>query len=304
MNVLNDAELLGFMGKQEAQSICPSTDYIDDAFDYIAEGDQITGDRMPWEKTHTKVRFREGEVTLWAGTNGNGKSLVLGQVALWLMPTTTVLQASLEMPPKKTVARMLKQGSGGPNPGSAFKERFKTHSDNFWIYDQTDSIQADRMLAVCAYAAEKLGIKHIMIDSLMKCVAGDDDYNGQKQFVDALCWIARKYNIHIHLVHHTRKSASETDIPDKHSVKGAGAIVDLVDNLVIVHRNTLKEKWLRENDQRYEEEAPDCYLRVAKQRHGDWDGIFYFWFHPESQQWIPKHEAGPLPWPSYRELYQ
>ena len=77
----------------------------------------------------------------------------------------------------------------------------------------------------------KLGCKHIVIDSLMKCGIGEEDYQAQGDFVDKLCWIAKKYDVHIHLVHHMRKGRSEDDIPDKFDVKGASRITDMVDNL-------------------------------------------------------------------------
>lgn len=39
---------------------------------------------LPWSMTHPKFAFRDGEVTLWAGINGHGKSLMLSQVVLSL----------------------------------------------------------------------------------------------------------------------------------------------------------------------------------------------------------------------------
>ena len=72
------------------------------------------------------------------------------------------------------------------------------------------------------YCAKELGIKHVFIDSLMKCVRGEDDFNGQKDFVDELCSLARDNQIHIHLVHHIRKLSSEAETPDKTDVKGSG----------------------------------------------------------------------------------
>ena len=53
-----------------------------------------------------------------------------------------------------------------------------------------------------------------MIDSLVKCGVGVDDYNAQKKFVDALCWAAKQHKVHIHLVNHIRKGNNETEIPD------------------------------------------------------------------------------------------
>ena len=42
---------------------------------------------------------------------------------------------------------------------------------------------------------QELKIGHVVIDSLMKCVRGDD-YNGQKEFVDEPTALARDNQIH------------------------------------------------------------------------------------------------------------
>jgi hypothetical protein len=42
---------------------------------------------------------------------------------------------------------------------------------------------------------------------------------------------------------------------------------------------------------------PDGFMRIAKQRHGEWEGLFNFWFDIRSQQWIPEHGHGPMPFP-------
>jgi twinkle protein len=39
---------------------------------------------MPWSKAIGEFNFRPGEVTLYAGSNGGGKSLITGQIALRL----------------------------------------------------------------------------------------------------------------------------------------------------------------------------------------------------------------------------
>jgi len=40
---------------------------------------------LPWTKTTSLFTFRDGEVTMWAGQNGHGKSMMTSQVALSLM---------------------------------------------------------------------------------------------------------------------------------------------------------------------------------------------------------------------------
>ena len=75
------------------------------------------GDCLPWPKTSFTVRLRTGEVSLWPGINGHGKSLLTSQVALGLVAQgRRVVIASLEMPPVKTLRRMARQAIGNGTP--------------------------------------------------------------------------------------------------------------------------------------------------------------------------------------------
>ncbi|MEX5606384.1 bifunctional DNA primase/helicase, partial [Pseudomonas syringae] len=75
------------------------------------------------------------------------------------------------------------------------------------------TVKAKMMLAVIRYCAEKLKVNHFVIDSLMKCGIGEDDYNGQKAFLDSLTSIARDTGIHLHLVAHSRKAKDGYTLP-------------------------------------------------------------------------------------------
>ena len=299
MNRLNfdDPELMDFMGVQQSQFLLKPSDVHEEAMKLIEGGVEQVGDPLPWFKTENCFRLRPGEVTCWAGINGHGKSLVNGQVMLWLLPHTRIMIASMEMKPAATMARMYKQAAGNERPTSQYCSGIADGvGQNLWIYDQLDTVKAEYIIAAVHHAAVVLGVKHVVIDSLMKCGLGTDDYNGQKNLIDRLCWAAKTYDIHIHLIHHMRKGRSEEDVPDKFDVKGAGEIIDQVDNLVIIHRNKGKERRVAEGEDCGIER--DMTMRVAKQRHHSWEGEFKFWFHEPSQQYIPKPDAGPMPYPS------
>lgn len=301
---IENLDLESFMAIQESQYVQPACAWRDDVLSLVRNGHQITGDYLPWNKCADKFRLREREVTLWAGINGHGKSLFVGQVALWLIPHTLVLIASMEMPPAKTIERMLCQGAGTDEPSDRFAEWFVDNTQNLYIYDQLDSVEPDRVIAMIRYAATELGIKHVIIDNLAKCVKGTDDYSAQKDFVDRVCWAAKSQSIHVHLVHHIRKGRSEEDIPDKFDVKGAGEISDLVDNVVLIHRNKKKER-LISNGEICDE--PDSRMIVAKQRHGGWEGSFAFWFVPLGErggQYVTRPDAGCMPWPTPDEQWR
>ncbi len=290
------------------QKVKPAGLWIQELMDRIKSPIKPVQAVMPWRKTHSMVQFRPGEVTVWGGANGNGKSLVTGQVGLSLCAQgEKVCIASFEMKPAKTLERMGRQFSGfNPNdPAFAGSDaatqelldvyrQFKEWTDGrLWLYDQQGTVTTRQVCAVVRYCAKERGITHFFVDSLMKCVSGEDDYNGQKQFVDELTSIARDHGIHIHLVHHIRKPTDESHKPTKYDYKGSGAITDQVDNVISVWRNKAKEK-KRDEDKQVDEKEPDALLICDKQRNGEWEGSIGLWFDRASMQYVGGPGDEPL----------
>ena len=292
MKRIDDIDFLQFVGNQESQFIVPLSESQDAILERFREGVSTFGDPLPWSKTHNDVRLRPGEVSIWAGVNGHGKSILTSHVMANLMQLNgPVLMASLEMPISASGHRMIRQISGLSNPTPDFIERvIEWTEDKLWVYDQLDTIESERILGMVIYAMTELKCRHIFVDSLMKCGVRTDDYDGQKNFIDKLCWAAKTHGGHIHLIHHMRKGDKEESIPDKFDVKGAGELVDMVDNLFIVHRNKAKEKEV-EAGAHVEPFVPDQHLIVAKQRHGEWEGKINLWFHKDSQQYLSRSDG-------------
>lgn len=268
----------------------PASEFVDDVVRLIHGEQETSGTATPWPKVENRLRFRPGEVTLWAGVNGHGKSGLLGYVVLdALVAGERACIASLEMPPAATLGRMCRQAAGSNAPTIEWIERFHNWTDDkLWLYAHQGQVHPDRVLAVTRYCRKELGIDHVVIDSLMKCGMAPDDYGAQKNFVDALCVLTRDTGLHVHLVHHIRKGDTEKKMPDKFDVKGAGEIVDLVDNALIVFRNKRKEAQLESaaDQQRIADLAalPDTVLICEKQRHFTWEGHINLWFDRDSQQ--------------------
>lgn len=290
------------------QKVKPAALWVQDLIDKIRHPVKAKQSVMPWRKTHALLQFRPCEVTVWGGANGNGKSLVTGQVALSLCTQgEKVCIASFEMKPSKTLERMGRQWSGYNPNDAAFRgdseaqaqfidlyEQFRDWTDGkLWLYDQQGTVTASQVVAVVRYCAKEKGITHFFVDSLMKCVASEDDYNGQKAFVDELTAIARDHGIHIHLVHHIRKPADESHKPSKYDYKGSGSITDQVDNVVSVWRNKKKEKD-RDVGKPVKDDEPDSLLICDKQRNGEWEGTIGLWFEPQSQQFVGNPGDEPI----------
>jgi twinkle protein len=283
-------EYLEFIGTQESQSLIALSDVSDATWERIEKGVKLFGDTLPWAKTHDLFRMRPHEVTLWAGINGHGKSLILSQVTAHLCMGSSVAVASLEMTAPAIAQRLVRQISATDQITRSEVERImRTTDGSYWIYDECDTVERERILGMCIYAMKELKCGHVVIDSLVKCGLANDDYNGQKDFVDRLCWAAKTYGGHIHLVHHIRKTGSEKDMPGKFDVRGAGELTDLVDNVVIHWRNKAKEEKTAEGNVNHED--PDAVMLICKQRHGEWEGAVDLWFDPISHQFLERSRS-------------
>jgi len=276
--------------------------WIDELIHNLHNPDTSRKIYLPWTKTTDLFQFRDGEVTMWAGQNGHGKSMLTSQVVLSLMGQgEKVCIASFEMKPTTTLQRMARmfactnpfapeyQCDEGRHLLTGLYNDFSDWTDGkLWLYDQQGTVESSQVISVARYCAKVLGIKHIVIDSLMKCSRGEDDYNAQKDFVDDLTALARDNKIHIHLIHHMKKPAGgEYQVCGKYDAKGSGAITDLVDNFFVVHRNKEKSDDMAMKGQMSpKKDDPDAYLICRKQRNGEDEPKFSLWFDKDSQQFM------------------
>jgi twinkle protein len=284
--MINENDFEGYMKERdtsEHSNIKPANEFHDELITFFNSDSVYSGSTLPWAKTHEQIRLRPGEVTLWSGFNGSGKSLILGQIMLHSLKEYKVCIASLEMRPVTTLARMCRQALGANNPTQDYVKRFcERCCEKLWFYDQLGTVNSERMISVIHYAVEKLGVNHFVIDSLMKCGIADDDYNGQKRFIDKLCAAAKDSRCHIHLVAHSRKGLDEFTPPGKMDVKGSGSITDQVDNVITVWRNKKKEQFIASKNASKTFIEPDTLIICDKQRNGEWEGKIGLWYDKSS----------------------
>lgn len=291
----------------EQAKVRPASEFFDAVIDrFYGAGQAEHWTPTGFAKTAGKFDFRPGEVTLWAGVNKHGKTTLLSHVMLNVMRTgKKVCIASMEMQPSETMAKMSRQAAGVELPSRSYLRAFHWWTDGLlWIYSHLGRLASKRVLAVAMYVRNELKIDHLVIDSLMKCGIGVEDLTGQKDFVDALCTMARDTGLHVHLVCHMRKGENERVTPGKYDVKGAGEITDLVDNIVIVWKNLQKQESIAAAERKkdgFERETAlieahamaDAFVRIAGQRNHSWEGSFAFWFDIASQQFKENPKAHP-----------
>ncbi len=268
----------------------PAGEYLDQVMHLLAPAaEQRPRARLPF--SNSNMVFRPGEVTVWAGFNSSGKSMLQGQVmGHFASEGEKVCIASFEMKPAQTLFRMVRQVLGTAVPRKAdVADLLAAWDGRLWLYDQQGSLVPDRILAVIRYCAKELGVTQMAVDSLMKCVRGEDDYNGQKDFVNALTVAARDYATHIHLVHHMRKGDIEK-MPNRMDVRGGAAIVDHVDNVLLLWRNEAKEK-RRDAGEPVNPQDVDALLICDKHRNGEWQGRQKLWFDKLSMRFRDRISA-------------
>ena len=245
-------------------------------------GEARRGLLMPWSRLHERFDIRRGEMTVWAGWKGHGKSLLVSHVIAHLVSQgEKALIVSPEFRAAGVLQRKVVQVCGCDKPTEIYAERAaKWLNGRVWILDHQGLTPWQKVVGALRYGFEKHGITQAVVDSLMKCGIAPDDFERQKQFVDRLQTFAHDSGCHVHLVAHARKGADDSKAPGLHDVKGASEICDMAENVVSVWKNKKKHKKLSTGEFCDEE---DGLLVVDSQRNHSWTGMLKLWFHPCGQ---------------------
>lgn len=256
--------------------------FTEEVLELFAGGGALgaSGVKTPWGRE--EYRLRPGELTIVSGYSGSGKSTLISQMAVdGMVQGSRWCIASMEMPARATLGGMVQTISQTPTPDTGIIQQIMRWLDErVWIFDVRGSAQTDRMLTVFDYAARRYAISDFVIDSLAKCGMDEDDYNGQKHFVERLTDLNHAHNCHTMLVAHSRKQESEAVRPRKHDVRGATAITDMADNVLIVWRD------------KREESSDKAELIIDKQRLTGWEGTIHLNYNSLCKQFL-YGEDGP-----------
>tara|TARA_R100001244_G_scaffold61085_2_gene51329 strand:- start:832 stop:1821 length:990 start_codon:yes stop_codon:yes gene_type:complete len=241
-----------------ARNIRGAEDFTSEVMDYFLSGENMKGIELPFHALKNKFRLRSQELTVLSGINNSGKSLLASQfVNLACNAGYKCLHVSLEMTPKHILARAWRQAGLVAEPTMQVGLEFtRWAKGKMWIYDQYGTIDPKTLMAVLRYAKDHCDIDLVLVDSLMTMSMNSDDWNGQKQVVQALANAAKQLDVHIMLIAHARKGQSVREKLDRFSVAGSADIVNRCDNCIILSRN-------------YDDPSSDATLSLCKARHFD-----------------------------------
>jgi len=271
------------------------------------QGGVAPGYVLPWRKVDDRLRFRAGELTLWTGATGAGKSQVLSHALVGMAEQgARVCIASLEMAPAQQLRRMVKQAGNVDRPDESYVRHIMGWLDDWlWVFAIVGKREVGRIIEVFEYARCRYGCDVFAIDSLMRLGVGAEDWEGQEKAVFGLVSWALEKGVHLHLVAHARKADRTVlhAVPDAEDVKGTSEIGANAFNIIGVWRNRKLEDEIRQALEAVERgdesqqakldelaQKPTVIANVAKQRNGDWEGKFGLWFNQATYQYRSAHD--------------
>jgi len=223
---------------------------------------QANYDTAPFDPNGDQLRFFPGGFTIWSGMPGTGKTTLLRQFVCHLMKQgKSVFLASLEENPLDVFYRLACVALGTSEPtedglqwcGDCWHDKLR-----LWTY-RRGIAESSRILAVIRVLA-KQGVRHAIIDSLMRLNVDSKDWEAQRQFGNAMEATAATTGTHVHLVAHPRKLVSADQEPDINDVAGSADIGRLADNVLFVRR--------ADNDSKiHSDEFTGMKIYVRKQRY-------------------------------------
>jgi replicative DNA helicase len=195
------------------------------------------------------IGFNPGELSIWSGSNGSGKSSILSQIAIEVVNQNfNTALFSGELRADKVLNWLQLQAAGIRHSISTQYENYYTVPDNvkqrvnewldsrLFIYNNDYGTRVVSVLSAIKDCIEKQNIRMVIIDNMMSldlASFGGEKYEKQTSLVLALCELAKQTNVHIHFVAHPRKSLG---FLRKNDISGTADITNAADNVFIVHR--------------------------------------------------------------------
>lgn len=216
----------------------------------IAELDKFTGG------------FYGGQLSLWTGERGLGKSTLLGQLMLEAIEQGAPVCAYSGELDKHQFKQWVSQQAAGPDHVgvyddpetgrtlSAISGSVQRRIDDWWrkkfyLYDvgTASSHSEDNILQAFDNAARCYGAKVFLVDNIMTIgLKGGRDgeyFRAQSTFAGRLVQFAKQRGVHVHLVAHPRKAEKGRTHLALDDIAGTGDLPNRADNVFALERGQI-----------------------------------------------------------------
>lgn len=189
--------------------------------------------------------FREGELTVFTGPTGSGKTTVLSQLSLdYCFQGVRTLWGSFEI--KNTrLGRIMLQQVSSTGESADFEEDYHSAKQTLqqlplYFMDYFGSTPLEQVLECMSQAVKEHQIQHIILDNLQFMLSGQhssalDRFDLTDRSVAALRAFATTKNVHVTLVIHPRKEQDDTPL-GLASVSGTAKATQEADNVIILQK--------------------------------------------------------------------
>lgn len=242
--------------------------------------------------------FSPGDLSVWTGKRGEGKSTILGQVLLEAVNQGhRVCAYSGELPKRQFKLSLLQQAAGfryvtkrvDERSGREFFDVDQTaakYIDRWWDkrlfltdIQRDNAHDEDNIINLFEYTRRRYGCDVFLVDNIMtaslKEAAALGYWQAQSAFTGRLVAFAKGRGVHVHLVAHPRKTDKRLEADD---VSGSADITNRADNVLRVER-------VRE--ERIAEAGCDMMLTVLKNREFGAMPKIKLDFNPASRRFYP-----------------
>ena len=248
------------------------------------------------------IGMNKGELSIWSGGNGSGKSTMLSQIALETVERGfKVALFSGELTGNRAKSWLHLQAAGrdytrlSENGVSYYVPRKEAQmidewtADKLWIYNNDYGADVFNVLNEFRLHMEQHPTDVIIIDNLMSLDLSEikaDKYDKQTALVLQLSNLAKEYDVHIHFVCHPRKP---NGFLRKADISGTADLTNAADNVFMMHR--VNNDFIKNANDYLGKGVVDRYkdftnvIEVMKNRDlGVQDEIFGLYFEPESKR--------------------
>lgn len=206
--------------------------------------------------------FFAGELSVWTGKRGSGKSTILSQLLLEAVDQGQCVCAySGELPKEQfrewtylqaagpTNVKYIKDPSTGKQMATVDRMADRRISEwldeRFWLFDLERNTHHDpeTILKQFEYAKMRYNCQVFLVDNIMSVDFdgySDRDFNRvQSKFTQMLVAFSKRRGVHTHLVVHPRKSTSgDNSKVSSDDVSGSGDITNRADNVFFLTTHT------------------------------------------------------------------